>query len=398
MCMHASAKVLLLLGVLPNFVTGSIDNANETSATVFLFGQVMVDLFFRIEYIRHIVFGKIETVKFIQNPEFPFHNLLDQARSLAIQSSKENTPQVILLCFLREDANNYLHNEGHWLKHVGILHIDDEKLTASLDFSTKVGYTLRNYYHHTRVEPASPNTLYFPLGWRTTDGSFWDNSGNLNLNHSHLLRDSFLGIRRTHSFVVSPDASRPTSDRPLGFFFAGQIRKGGRQDMANVVEDIKGSNIQNGSTRKKICNMNGLEQHGISGCTDIFIGDSQFLSTNLNVDNYYALMQKARYALVPCGENPESYRLWEALHAGAIPILETCGDPAMHPLRAMPGAADIFVTIWDWNQLPTLLRDLEGNLAKTDNLQRNILAWYEQYIQKIVSRITKVMMTTAFES
>lgn len=44
-------------------------------------------------------------------------------------------------------------------------------------------------------------------------------------------------------------------------------------------------------------------------------------------------MHKARYVLVPCGENAESYRLWEAMHAGAIPIVETCGNPDIHPLR-----------------------------------------------------------------
>lgn len=45
------------------------------------------------------------------------------------------------------------------------------------------------------------------------------------------------------------------------------------------------------------------------------------------------MMHKARYVLVPCGENAESYRLWEAMHAGAIPIVETCGNPDIHPFR-----------------------------------------------------------------
>jgi hypothetical protein len=64
-------------------------------------------------------------------------------------------------------------------------------------------------------------------------------------------------------------------------------------------------------------------------CTDIFMPAGQFLSSALDVAAYYGLMHTARYALVPCGENPESYRLWEALHAGAVPIVETCGDPAV---------------------------------------------------------------------
>jgi hypothetical protein len=94
-----------------------------------------------------------------------------------------------------------------------------------------------------------------------------------------------------------------------------------------------------------------LKTHGVHGCSDVFVSAQKFLSNGLDVDTYYSLMHKARYALVPCGENAESYRLWEALHAGTIPIVETCGDPEVHPLRAMPGAISLLPTIWDWQTL-----------------------------------------------
>ena len=69
---------------------------------------------------------------------------------------------------------------------------------------------------------------------RPPDGTFWSASGALNTNHSLVLSDSYLGHPDQHARVRTPKARRVTSDRPLGFFFAGQIREGGRADMAKV--------------------------------------------------------------------------------------------------------------------------------------------------------------------
>lgn len=69
-------------------------------------------------------------------------------------------------------------------------------------------------------------------------------------------------------------------------------------------------------------------------------------------DRYYSALNSSRFALVPCGINPESYRLWEVLHSGAIPIVETCGDASIHPFAALPGAIDLLPSVWSWSQLP----------------------------------------------
>lgn len=102
---------------------------------------------------------------------------------------------------------------------------------------------------------------------------------------------------------------------------------------------------------RTVCfNLTSVDQSIIQDtpCTDIFISSKGFLGKNLDVTQYYGLVREARYSLVPCGVNPESYRLWESLHSGSIPIIELCGSPWEHPLKAMPGALQIFPTIWDW--------------------------------------------------
>ncbi len=39
---------------------------------------------------------------------------------------------------------------------------------------------------------------------------------------------------------------------------------------------------------------------------------------------YQPLLHASIFSLVPCGNNPETFRLWEALQTGSIPIVERC--------------------------------------------------------------------------
>ena len=71
-----------------------------------------------------------------------------------------------------------------------------------------------------------------PAGWRTTDGTFFEAKGGLNLNHTAEFTRDFLRKPTEHGNVLSALASRKSSDRPLHFFFAGQIRKGGERKPA----------------------------------------------------------------------------------------------------------------------------------------------------------------------
>ena len=66
----------------------------------------------------------------------------------------------------------------------------------------------------------------------TTDGTFFEAKGGLNLNHTAEFTRDFLRKPTEHGNVLSALASRKSSDRPLHFFFAGQIRKGGERKPA----------------------------------------------------------------------------------------------------------------------------------------------------------------------
>ena len=121
-----------------------------------------------------------------------------------------------------------------WLHTVGLIVIDDEDYTdcthTRSNASGRVGLILRNYYHPTRV--VSDRTLYFPLGWRTTDGGFGD-------DHSKQFTEAYIASQRNgpHAKVSMPGVA-PVSQRPYRMFFVGSIRPGGRAEMEKTVREI----------------------------------------------------------------------------------------------------------------------------------------------------------------
>lgn len=323
--------------------------STEPKVTVVLVGQVIVDLFFRIEYFRHVLLGKFPDVTFeivsaSQGTQKAIATIWENTRASQKEGgggdslTSKNDDGVVLLAMLRDDADAILlpsraagvgagatnrERAGQqpqargmptWLKHVGILHIDDEKLDAGHRFAPHVGFTLRNYYHADRVSPAVERTYFVPVGWRTTDGTFWDpDTGKLNTHHPDALNPAYLNNPTEHASVQTKDAARKASDRPLGFFFAGQIRKGGREDMERAIKAI-GARIKptkhrppepapfqkqsssgtpnrtsshaahDHSSESPICGVGGLAEHGIAGCSDVFIAAKRFLSNGLSVD------------------------------------------------------------------------------------------------------------------
>ena len=123
--------------------------------------QVVVDVFFRIQYFRHVLFGRFDDVAFTQAKSY------SDAMRLARRGVEAGQSQMIL-AVLRDEAFHLLAQADPWMQRLGVLHIDDEKLEADLGFAENVAFTIRNYYHADRIAPKAANTFYVPVGWRTT--------------------------------------------------------------------------------------------------------------------------------------------------------------------------------------------------------------------------------------
>jgi hypothetical protein len=98
------------------------------AVVILLVGQVLVDLFFRIEYIRHVLLRGFS--------QLTFKSVAAHPKNVAAEWEALPFGAVLLLTMLRDDADAVLgplsadEDNRRWLKQVGVLHIDDEKLNS----------------------------------------------------------------------------------------------------------------------------------------------------------------------------------------------------------------------------------------------------------------------------
>lgn len=138
----------------------------------------------------------------------------------------------------------------------------------------------------------------------------------------------------------------PVPEKTLNFFFAGQITHLDREKMVDALSEMpNGELIQ----------------------TDGF-------AKGLPPEEYTAGLLKAKYAPCPAGGvNTDSFRVYEALEAGCIPI--TRDKSFWYDL--FPDAP--FPVLDDWSELSTVLSD--------DYDVKTVLDWWRDYKDKLKSEL-----------
>lgn len=151
----------------------------------------------------------------------------------------------------------------------------------------------------------------------------------------------------TRTGIVANPAPTATSKRKWLWGFAGDVNKSNRMEMAAQM-----SSLAEGYTRFT----------------------SGFASSDgLSLEQYLSMLEQVAFAPCPSGnENIDTFRVYEALECGAVPIVERrhnhdyyfemCGP---HPLP----------TVSDWRETPHLLAQI-GTGAELDRLQRRCIDWW----------------------
>jgi hypothetical protein len=67
-------------------------------------------------------------------------------------------------------------------------------------------------------------------------------------------------------------------------------------------------------------------------------------------------MYETQYTPCPGGSHPETFRLWESLEAGAIPVLVRA--PALGPVEALLGPGAVW--LGSWAELPEFLLSVDA--------------------------------------
>lgn len=154
----------------------------------------------------------------------------------------------------------------------------------------------------------------------------------------------------------TPHTKKPdSSEKNIGWFFAGQITHERRDQMAKAVE---------------------YKNNGE------FIRTRSF-TAGIPPQDYIHKMAQAKVAPCPSGpETPDTFRLFEALELGVVPIVEE-----ETPKEKMPG-------FWNWlfdELVPFPILDnyqqlsgyIEDSIANYPQINNKVLAWWLRYKQKM---------------
>lgn len=146
---------------------------------------------------------------------------------------------------------------------VGIIHLADEHFDSNIDFYNNASFVFRNYYR----SDAKKISQYFPLGYKTG--------------------------------ISSLKEIKAIEDRTFSWSFAGQL-KGTRFDMFEAAKKVPGGKFH--------------------------LTSSWNCDSSLSTQEYAELLNNTIFCLCPKGNSSlETFRIFEALEMGAIPIVEEHG-------------------------------------------------------------------------
>jgi hypothetical protein len=174
----------------------------------------------------------------------------------------------------------------------------------------------------------------------------------------------FLGVtcRDDTAHLLEPHAI-VMGERPADVFFAGQITHERRRLMYSALEELAAD---------PELNVNLLATEGFT--------------QGFSRDDYMRFMAEAK--IIPCPSGPaivDTFRFWEALEAGAIPIADArCEGKPEGYWHILFGGEPPFPILDDWRALPQIARPLIESWPREAN---RIQAWWQRWRRDLVGRI-----------
>jgi hypothetical protein len=239
--------------------------------------------------------------------------------------------KAIIIAYGHEQFESYINKYIEKGYQFGVINLADETYSHTTSYYDKANFVIRPYWHKKFLNLKNVYTI--PLGY---EGGFWKNGKPTQVKNI---------LRRFYTWS-----------------FAGQINKSTRISM--------------------ITNMKSIPHHFIHE-----IGS--FADPNsLSQEKYRNLMLNSIF--IPCPKgwvNLESFRVWEALECGCIPIVEkTPFDYFAKAYGPYP-----FLAVSSWNEAPKLINDLLTNPKQLEELQNNCLTWWKEYKKNMKGEIKKIV-------
>lgn len=216
----------------------------------------------------------------------------------------------------------------------GIIHLSDERYTAPTNFYPDAQFVFRNYWHKQFLN--QKNVKMFGLGYKT---GFWKDC------------------------ELQPKAA---AHRDYSWSFAGQItQKPTRENM--------------------IVNMKRVPNHFIYEIFDW--NDPNSLQTSV----YRDLLLNSIFVPCPTGYwNMDSFRLYESLECGCIPIVE---NKPIDYFAKFYGKHP-FLTVDSWEQAPEIINELLSNPELLEMKRVECYLWWLEYKKQLNSDLTEIIRET----
>lgn len=213
---------------------------------------------------------------------------------------------------------------------VGAFHLSDETLKANCSWYSKVDFVFRQYFHPEKNTIS--NVECIPLGCK--QGFQTD------------LQEQDLKTFAERSFLWS---------------FMGQVVKSNRLAMFKSFRKIKGPSYHHFN-----------KDFNSSDC--------------LSISDYQAVFFETQFAPCPFGfHNPDTFRLYEALESGCIPIVEDPEDNYFRNFYEDPP----FIILHKWQELSRIIKPYleDENLAEIKRLE--CFRWWKEEKRKVQKNITE---------
>ena len=107
----------------------------------------------------------------------------------------------------------------------------------------------------------------------------------------------------------------------------------------------------------------------------------------MSPDEYAKTLQASVFTLCPKGHSVEQYRIYEALEAGSIPVLELHGDYLRTKLPPEYFVSSGLLFVESWSDAPAAMQKLVMDQAALDARQQQISKWYTGYMRSKVDEI-----------
>ena len=102
---------------------------------------------------------------------------------------------------------------------------------------------------------------------------------------------------------------------------------------------------------------------------------------------YRQVLLNSSFTLCPQGHNPETFRIFEAIEAGSIPIVVLDEfyqrHECSHSFKPFIDSGAPLVYLNSWTDLFRFLAEVQNEPEKLVEMQANIMAWYSLYLHKV---------------